>query len=182
VHYSAICDPAGSYCQIDPVSVFSIMSAPLTASVTVPAHSPSNADVLAWLSKNNSGLDACSKTLSDGRYIPSFGKLHFWFGGYLMAMERKEPATDERDGQANAEDKISWPFDPTTLQLLALTCFPTLHSTVLIEQFLDQVRGASDHPEKTTTSVLKLSHTTIVNGDTKEQREKMERLPRHANG
>jgi hypothetical protein len=121
-------------------SISSIITAPLTASVTVPADHPLNADVLAWLSKNRSGLGARTLTdptaqpavieREDGRghrrvvlkpsavaSIPSYGKLYFWFGSYSMTMDRKEPAIDKGDGRVNAESKISRPFDPTTPQL-----------------------------------------------------------------
>jgi hypothetical protein len=50
-------------------SISSIITAPLTASVTVPADHPLNADVLAWLSKNRSGLGA--RTLTDPTAQPA---------------------------------------------------------------------------------------------------------------
>jgi chaperone BCS1 len=164
-------------------SVFSFIAAPLTASVTVPADHPLNADVLAWLSKDRPGFgstiltDAAAQPViverEDSRgfrrtfskpsavaYIPSYGTSYFWFGGYFMTMDRKEPAIDKGDGNAKADSRKGRPltFDPTTPQLLVISCFPTLRSTIPIERFLDKARGPSDPPKKTTTSV----HRTIL--------------------
>ena len=133
----------------------------VTSSVVVPADSPLNQDVLAWLALQGLGKNASSLILTTtngktmfGQYIepeqsaqqepltfiPSFGQTAFKFKGNRFTLTRKEGATVENGKHVKL---AAGEGDPTQSQNFTLTCFPTFRGTAPIKEFLEHVRDFS---------------------------------------
>jgi chaperone BCS1 len=159
-------------------SLFSYLTAPLSAKIVVSAGSPANNDVLAWLAANGVTKDArtlalCDKSgnqfVDDGwgdmqvseeddgdqpsaplRYIPDFGKYRFRFEGHFMSMERKDVEYTDTDGRTKSEG-----LDPAAPRRLVLECFPTLQGTKPLKRFLDHVNGYTKPSRENTTTIYR---------------------------
>lgn len=170
-------------------SVGSKLADCVTASIVVPTESPLNNDVCSWVVAQGSGKIARSLTLInphsagfDNRkdedlvsgdsmahtraplnYMPSVGQCNFSYNGYRMTMERKA-ATMVEDDSGKLTKIEACDADPSLLQKITLTCFPTFCGTEPIKEFLDHVRGFSTPARDAITEIFFPEQTSEQHG------------------